>query len=222
MKIITFSMWGDNPMYLDGALKNSKLAETYYPDWRCRYYVSTQNTPEHVYRELELVDNCDVVLVDEVGSPKSMINRFAPLSETDIEYFVVRDLDSRLGERESLAVAEWISEGTDFHIMRDHPEHAAPMLGGMWGAKGGCIEDYDTLLDDYASRLIDQMQVDQYFLWEYIIPRIKNATVHDEVTPYGGKPFPSPRSKDVVPFFIGQQYGSDDLPLHPEHMEMFV
>jgi hypothetical protein len=66
------------------------------------------------------------------------------------------------------------------------------------------------------------MQVDQYFLWEYIIPRIKNATVHDEVTPYGGKPFPSPRSKDVVPFFIGQQYGSDDLPLHPEHMEMFV
>jgi len=222
MRVITFSMWGDNPMYLDGALKNSKLAEIYYPDWRCRYYVSTQNTPEHVYRELEHVDNCDVVLVDEVGSLKSTIHRFSPLSDVSVEYFLVRDLDSRLGERESLAVAEWIEAETDFHIMRDHPEHAAPMLAGMWGARGGCVQEYDQFLDEYKDVLNNEdPQVDQYFLWQYILPRIKTATVHDEITPYGGNPFPSKRDINDIPFFIGQQYDKDDNPLYPEHMEVF-
>ena len=106
--------------------------------------------------------------------------------------------------------------------MRDHPEHAAPMLAGMWGARGGCVQEYDQFLDEYKDVLNNEdPQVDQYFLWQYILPRIKTATVHDEITPYGGNPFPSKRDINDIPFFIGQQYDKDDNPLYPEHMEVF-
>ena len=53
-----------------------------------------------------------------------------------VSIFVSRDLDSRFGDRESAAVSEWLSSSnSSFHVMRDHPEHAVPMLGGAWGVR---------------------------------------------------------------------------------------
>ena len=51
-----------------------------------------------------------------------------------MEVFLSRDLDSRLNAREAAAVAEFLQSGAGVHIMRDHPAHAAVMMGGMWGA----------------------------------------------------------------------------------------
>ena len=39
MNIISFSLYGDNPMYLRGAIENIKLAKIYYPEWKCRFYI---------------------------------------------------------------------------------------------------------------------------------------------------------------------------------------
>ena len=49
--------------------------------------------------------------------------------------FVSRDLDSIMGEREESAVTEWLRSSKDFHFMRDHPDHNATILAGMWGVK---------------------------------------------------------------------------------------
>ena len=46
-----------------------------------------------------------------------------------------RDLDSRLNDREQAAVQEWLNSKKEFHIMRDHPMHGWPILGGLWGCK---------------------------------------------------------------------------------------
>ncbi len=32
-KVISFSLWGDNPKYTIGAIKNAELSKTIYPDW---------------------------------------------------------------------------------------------------------------------------------------------------------------------------------------------
>ena len=37
MKVIAFSLWGDNPKYTLGALQNLSLAKLVYPDWVCRF-----------------------------------------------------------------------------------------------------------------------------------------------------------------------------------------
>ena len=57
-----------------------------------------------------------------------------PILKVDVAMF--RDLDSIISERETAAVAQWLSSKHAFHIMRDHPDHGAvPMMAGMWGVK---------------------------------------------------------------------------------------
>ncbi len=34
-RVISYSLWGDNPKYTIGAIKNAELALTYYPDFEC-------------------------------------------------------------------------------------------------------------------------------------------------------------------------------------------
>ena len=36
-KVISFSLWGDNPKYTIGAIKNAELIDTIYPGWIGRF-----------------------------------------------------------------------------------------------------------------------------------------------------------------------------------------
>ena len=38
-KIISFCLWGNDPKYTVGALRNAELAKTIYPDWKTRFYI---------------------------------------------------------------------------------------------------------------------------------------------------------------------------------------
>jgi hypothetical protein len=38
-KAIAFSLFGENPRYLCGALHNILMAAEIYPDWICRFYI---------------------------------------------------------------------------------------------------------------------------------------------------------------------------------------
>ena len=67
-KIISFSLWGDSPFYIDGAYKNIELAKEIYPDWICRFYVASKNTPEEVTEKLRSFENVEVILMDEPTS----------------------------------------------------------------------------------------------------------------------------------------------------------
>ena len=66
-KIISFSLWGTNPKYTIGALKNADLAKEIYPGWICRYYVA-QDIPKGILFELEEKDNVEVVEKDLFGN----------------------------------------------------------------------------------------------------------------------------------------------------------
>jgi len=57
------------------------------------------------------------------------------LSFNQVSVFVSRDLDSIMGDREESAVTEWLRSSMNFHFMRDHPDHNATILAGMWGVK---------------------------------------------------------------------------------------
>lgn len=189
MKIISFSLWGKNPKYLNGALMNVPLQKQYYPDWTCRFYVD--ETVPHTFVEQVIEQGCEVELME----PKSDGNfglfwRFEPFKDTTIERFIVRDTDSRLNAREADAVKEWEESGLKFHIMRDHPQHRVPILGATWGTTHEFIKeiwrDYDNLLQNYLNTLtFNQLykergkywNCDQPFLWQVIWPRIINSHI---------------------------------------------
>lgn len=196
--IISFSLWGDKPIYNIGAIKNAELAKIIYPGWLCRFYIG-KSVPIETVNKLKEFDNVELINMDSDGDWTAMFWRFYPASDYDVEVVLVRDCDSRLSIREKLAVDEWLKSDKGFHIMRDHPHHTALIMGGMWGAKKGVIPNMKELIDNYTKG--NFWQVDQDFLRDVIYPKIKNNYfVHDDY--FEKKPFPVFRIDDS---FIGEK-----------------
>jgi hypothetical protein len=224
MKLISFSLYGNNPKYTIGAIKNSELREKFYPDWEMRVY-HNDSVPNYVLDELK---GNNVVLVN-TGVDENVCNamwRFAPASEEGVEYFISRDCDSRLFERDVAAVEEWIASGKDFHIIRDHPGgHAWEISAGMWGAKGGFIENIKEKMNQYiqTSSWVTDRAVDQRFLQEIIYPQaVTSLFVHDEYFNYEGIGTPIKRDRKLDDFaFIGEPFDENDNQLE-NHRDMII
>ena len=213
MKVIAFSLWGDNTRYTLGALQNASLAKLVYPEWVCRFYVG-QSTPDHIVQLLREFNNVEIISMKEEGDWTGMFWRFLAAGDPTIDAVIVRDCDSRLWFREKGAVDEWLKSNTDFHIMRDNPEHGTPILGGMWGVRGGVFPDMEELIENYTKG--DFWQVDQNFLKDIIYPKIKDrALVHDAY--FEDFPFPEDRLCNLFPnnnHFVGQAYAGTGRVLH--------
>jgi hypothetical protein len=210
-KIISFSLWGDNPKYTIGAIRNAELTPIIYPGWVSRFYCG-ESVPTDIIKTLISLPNTEVVVMDVDGDWTGMFWRFYACEDSDI--MLSRDTDSRLSLREKLAVDEWLSSDKDFHIMRDHPYHNTEILGGMWGVRNGLLKNIKELIGDYTKG--DFWQVDQNFLREKIHPLVvNNSFTHDSYLNYNinSKPFPSER---INREFVGDVFDENEN-RHPEH-----
>jgi protein O-GlcNAc transferase len=218
MKYITFSLWGNKPLYCRGAIKNAELATQIYPDWICKFYCG-ESVDTSCVKELSQMENCEVNMMGEDGSWKSMFWRFSAADSDDV--IISRDVDSRLNDRERVAVEEWLNSDKDFHIMRDHPwGHRHIILGGMWGARNGILRGVNKMIEGYHSHpdFIDDYMVDQNFLRDYIYPSVSTKSmVHD---PFFDKtPFPTKR---VGRQFVGQPFDENDNELDRSHGDSII
>lgn len=205
IKIITFSLWGTDPKYTIGAVRNAELAKEIYPDWTCRFYVG-EDVEENIKKQL-LNNRAEVVEMLGTGW-NGMFWRFLA---ADSPYVVIsRDTDSRLSVREKAAVDEWLASDKDFHIMRDHPYHATEILGGMWGVRNGLLSGIKDMIANYDTGTYNnKYQVDQNFLRDVIYPIVKNnAMVHDPY--FQASPFPHSRTN--AQDFVGQVYDENEVP----------
>jgi len=215
-KIISYSLWGNDPKYTIGAIENAKLAKEIYPDWVCRFYIGT-STSDEIWDTLNEFDNTELIDMGKPGDWTGMFWRFYPASEDDVDVFISRDTDSRLSIREKLAVDEWLSSDKGLHIMRDHPYHNSLIMGGMWGMKKGTFPKMKEMINTYIKG--DFWQVDQNFLNQIVYPICKNNNfVHDEFMKFEDwkKPFPSER---INKEFIGEIY-DDKNERNKEHYKL--
>jgi hypothetical protein len=214
MKYISFSLWGNNPKYTTGAIKNLELAQQIYPEWTCKFYVAN-DVPKNIINVLSAKSK--VVLLKNSGNWKLAVERFKTIDETDAEYVIFRDTDSRLSIREKIAVDQWIESGKTLHIMKDHPNHNGfPILAGMWGLnKQKFNNNINNMLNSYNN--IESYHYDQIFLANYIWNLYSNdCLIHDDF--YFGKKF---TTKRVSGEFIGQVYDENDIP-HQQYKEILV
>jgi hypothetical protein len=216
MKLITFSLWGNNAKYTVGAIRNADLTKKIYPGWISRFYCGT-TVPKDIIKYLENKECCEVVMMNEPGDWRGMFWRFYPASEDNVDVMISRDTDSRINMREKLAVDEWLKSNKSFHIMRDHPWHGTPILGGMWGVRGNILKDMKDMIDKYIKG--DFWQVDQNFLKEYVYNIIKDdCFVHDSFHSYEDfkKPFPNKRNGQE---FVGEAFDEYEKP-NMQHRNM--
>ena len=210
-KIISFSLWGNNPKYTIGAIKNAELSKIIYPDWICRFYCG-KSVPSDIIEKLKTYNNVEVIEMEENGDWTGMFWRFYACEDSDV--MISRDTDSRLNLREKNAVDEWLTSDKDFHIMRDHPYHNTLILGGMWGVRNGVLKNILTLIENYNKG--DFWQVDQNFLREKIYPIVVNTTyVHDSYHNFNlwSKKFSTERINQE---FVGDVFNENDI-RHPEY-----
>lgn len=137
--VISFGLYGNNPKYVAGALRNVELQPKYFPGWICRFY-HDDSVPSHILKELREL-NAELVNMAGAsqfsGSVAGTFWRFLVADDKTVDRFIIRDSDSRLNPRDALCVAEWVSSGAWVHSIRDHPNHDRPFNGGMWGARKG-------------------------------------------------------------------------------------
>jgi len=206
MNVVSFSLWGSEPKYVIGALRNAELLPAVYPGWQGRFYCGS-SVPDAALSELAAMPQVEVVRMDAAGDWRAMFWRFYPASEPDVAVMLSRDTDSRLNRRERAAVDEWLASDRDFHVMRDHPWHSAPILGGMWGVRNRLLADMRQLIGAYVAG--DFWQVDQQFLAAVVVPRVRERWLeHDEY--FSGRPFPTRRRGRE---YVGQPFDENDRPL---------
>ncbi len=182
-RIISLSLWGEDPVYNSGALANCEYYPRFLKNWRVWVYCPVYQNPEVVYQIR--ARGARVVFV-EPGDKLGMFWRYFAADHPQVQHVIFRDADSRPSEREAKLVYDWIKSGKKFHIIRDHPAHFNPIMGGLWGCVGGLglnfIERVRNLIDQSPTpKCLNAYGFDQAYLANHIYPLIQDqACVHDE------------------------------------------
>ncbi|MFD1769668.1 glycosyltransferase family 2 protein [Sphingobacterium suaedae] len=211
-KYISFSLWGEDPMYTVGIVRNAELRSTVYPEWDMVVY-HDQSVPEETLKQLTDLDVELIAIKNHPAHPSFW--RFFIVDRDDCERAIFRDADSRFSQREALAVDEWERLGTVLHVMRDHPYHKIPfgintmgILAGMWGIKAGAVQ-MEQLIHSFIQCAREQEYgVDQTFLKEIYTTFKSDSTVHDEF--FDERPFPIKR-KGLQ--FVGERIDEWEQPV---------
>lgn len=212
-KVISFSLYGDSPKYNIGAIRNSELYTKFFPGWEMWVY-HNDSVPKETLDTLKL-NQVKLINMKVEEGPRNALWRFLPAGDESVDYFISRDCDSRLFERDVCSVNQWIESSKPFHIIREHPwGHTWVINAGMWGCVGGFIEDIEDSMKEYfvTSKWKDVREVDQWFLKECIYPVVKDhAFVSDEFVNFEGRSVAINRDRVVDDFsFIGEPFDENE------------
>lgn len=190
--IISFSLYGNNPLYTLGAIENARLCNIIYPEWEV--YIFVHNTVcKNIIKMLNNY-NVNIIIIDKIYPVEKEIIakctfwRFLILLKKNINYVIFRDCDSRVNYKERACVDEWINSSKDFHMMYDHIDHKRIILAGMWGVKGNIIKNIKNDMDEYFLIYDKQLKYnrsyDEIFLNDHIVNRYlsnNNYIAHGDI-----------------------------------------
>ena len=225
MRIISFSLYGGDPLYCVGACKNAVLARLLFPGWVC-VYTCDQAVPVEVKTFLRSLPNVIILEKDiqlQKGSSIGMFWRYEVLDKFEYDFCVFRDTDSRLSMREVYCINDWIKSQAKIHIIRDHPHHNTFMLGGMWGIKKNVIKNIAVAISKFMPS--SEKGQDQLFLTTLFSDKVskepKTALLHDPF--FAKSPFPKQCNRGAQNGgvdFIGQVFDDKDRAVSSEDINI--
>jgi len=235
-KVISMSLYGKDSRYTWGVLRNAQLIPVYLPDWTLRVYVAADPAPTALAVSSRIINKLRLLGTEiKFVSPRRNMAprnwRLLVASEQNVDYFLVRDADTRLSSREADAIREWllVAEKNRFqsaaiiHCIRDHSEHAEQaIVDGLWGGQPRALHQLmqqdithvnASCVTFNASLSVNSADHDvmQRLLNQVIWLAVKNFSFcHDSVSPCdkwlpstSRRPFSVPRQNWE---YVGQKY----------------
>ena len=221
-RVLSFTLYGTNPRYTVGAVKNAILAARIYPDFLVRFYFGS-DVPRQTLTTLGIMPNVEIFKVDGYHGAFSNAWRFLAFSDPDVEIAIMRDADARITVREKIAVDEWFRSGIEYHSMKDHPtgHKSFPINAGMWGGKTEGLRHMKEIMQDFRARKMENgFAADQAFLAFRVAPLVyKSMMIHDSfnetsvTAPSIRKSFPVPLTNFAN--HVGAAMDENDLLVYP-------
>jgi hypothetical protein len=204
-KIISFSLWGDNPKYGVGAIINAQLAQKYFPEWKCVFYYD-KSVPGIYIKSLNEFSNVGTIEITD-GSYGAFWRLFQ-IQKGNI--VLVRDTDSRLSLRERKIVDDWLSLDKKVCVIRDHIRHYDFfILTGMLAVKDGLP---DIIFTEMKKHLRDfRYASEQVFIGNSIRQMLESEC---EVYGIKEKLWMRESYKGIGKDFIGQAYDENGIPIY--------
>ena len=207
MKLISFSLFGREAVYVKGLLRNLETVSIKLKDYVPIIFLERSS-------DARLVEDIqDLGGIVRLSSSDWAVNgtfwRFLALFESQAERVIFRDADSDILDRDIFAIRAWENSGKKFHIMRDHPLHSAPILAGMWGAETQEARNF-IFLEDFVN-YSESKGEDQNYLANIYPLIVKNALIHDDFFCYesSAQRFPIPRKECE---FVGEPLDQFGIP----------
>ena len=219
--ILSFCLFGNELRFLNGALRNARLASDIYPGWTCRFYCDP-SVPRSVIRELKGLGSQVVMRPTPEEREDALLWRVEVIDDPMIDRFLIRDCDSTINIRERVAVDEWIASEKWFHAMRDHSLQTELISGGMWGGISGVFPALSRLRESFRTGSPAGRLNESEFLREMIWPTIRlNVLMHDSVYTgcLGSVPFPKVGSLPPNRFVGQPEAAVADKPKFPPIIE---
>lgn len=206
---VSFCVYGTKLKYIVGAVHNVVLAAQWYPGWICRFYIQRKTQLIKVLTDM----GAEVFVTDDIDFSFGQIHpvtwRFFAMADEVVDRAIFRDVDSRITEREALAVQEWISSGKQFHRMKEKDHiNDPPIMSGMWGAKAERLRHIGKLLASYSDWQHPDKPFpgDFNFLENKVWPIVKeDCLFHGVSNDAYGKANPFPNHKPIDYGFVGSR-----------------
>ncbi len=195
-RIIALSIYGpkENPIFNDEKFDQLitpfiNEAKLLFPSWTIRLYSDelsinrlNLNNLTHLTSNIDICNVNQIPILGNIGEYlPGKLWRFLPALDRMVDIISSRDLDSPLTLREKIVVEQFLNSTYIFLVMRDHPLHGVPILGGLWTSS---LYRNRLLFLRLFSILLDKNKVKQYslihdqtLLRQLIWPKVKDQTL---------------------------------------------
>jgi hypothetical protein len=207
-KYISYCLYGNNPKYFVGAEKNILINKKLLPDWKSIIYYDSNEIP------IDFVDK-----IEKLGGIMEDVSKLSITKSVNYQMFwryfifeknclsIVRDLDSRISNREVEYINKWINSFSNYFIIRDHPWQSK-VPGGLFGIKNS--KNFWEFFQDFVLKNKLGWGVDQTMLGQYI-----DNIEEQNISYFGFDKKSTYIDRDDKNFFIGIQLDETDNPVSP-------
>lgn len=207
-KYISYCLYGWQQKYIVGAIKNIQINKKLLPDWVTIIYYSSNEYDKSFINDFTQ-DGVIMIDVESLEISKNvnyqMFWRYFVFNENNIS--IVRDLDSRITNREVEYINRWLGSSNNYFVIRDHPWQSE-IPGGLFGIKSSNI--FWEYFKKYVKETPLGWGVDQIMLKSFM-----DNINKDDISYFSYEYKKNYIKRDDKNFFIGIQLDENDEVISP-------